>query len=478
MDSPVKKRLFLSFLSSTTARLASTVIQFVQVPVFLHFWSVPLYGEWLIVSSIPTYLAFSNSGFGTVAGNKMTMLVAGGDRPEALRVFQSTWWLIAAICSTVIVLFSGALYFLPAARLLKITHISGADTKWIIFFLGVSVLLGQLEQLLQSAYRSIGRYPFGTFVKSAMSLSAYSCTLVWVALGHGARSTALVYACASIACTIFLAFLVRHDIPWIEFGWRHASFAEVRSLTRPALAFMGFPIGNALNMQGTLLAVSYALGPVSVVIFSTARTVSRGALQMVQMVNSTFEPELTLAFGARNIALTRSLHRRACQLALIIAVVIVAAVMTVGPYFLNHWTGGRVPPSRGLLSILLLVVVVYALWSTSSTLMTATNQHQKMAVIYLIATSLTCPACFFFARWQDLYGAAAALLISELVMNLYVLPASLRIAQDTFPDFMHSLLHYPPSLKPAALLAHLRPPIQPPPQPEPDEEPILDEPFV
>jgi O-antigen/teichoic acid export membrane protein len=177
---------------------------------------------------------------------------------------------------------------------------------------------------------------------------------------------------------------------------------------------------------------------------------------MVQMVNSTFEPELTLSFGAGKIDLTRTLHRRACQLALLVAVVVVAGVMTAGPYFLHHWTGGHVPPSRGLLSILLLVVVVYSLWSTSSTLMTSTNQHQRMAAIYLAATSLTCVACFYFARWEGLYGAAAALLISELAMNLYVLPASLRIAHDTFPAFMASLVHYPPSLRPGVLLARLR----------------------
>ena len=41
-------------------------------------------------------------------------------------------------------------------------------------------------------------------------------------------------------------------------------------------------------------------------------------------------------------------------------------------------------------------------------------------------------------------------------MNLYVLPASLRIAHDTFPAFMASLLHYPLSLKPGVLLAQLR----------------------
>jgi O-antigen/teichoic acid export membrane protein len=206
------------------------------------------------------------------------------------------------------------------------------------------------------------------------------------------------------------------------------------------------------------LALNYAVGPLAVVVFTTARTVSRGALQMVQMVNSTFEPEMTLAFGAKKIELTRSLHRRACQLALIVAVVVVAGVMTVGPYFLHHWTGGHVPPSRGLLAILLLVVVVFALWSTSATLMTATNQHQRLAVVYLSATLVTCVMCFFLAMWKGLYGAAGALLISELAMNFYVLPASLRIAHDTFPAFMASMLHYPPSLRPAALLARLRQP--------------------
>ena len=476
MDSGTKKRLVLSFLSNTVSRLSQTLIQFIQVPVFLHFWSVPLYGEWLVLNSIPTYLSFSNSGFGNVAGNEMTMLESGGDRAGALRVFQSCWWLIVVICSTTTLLLCTALYFLPAARMLKISHISETDTKWIIFYLAISILLAQLEQLLQSAYRSIGRYPYGAFVKSAMALIAFSCTLLSVAIGHGARTTALVYAGASIAGTIFLSILVKRDIPWIEFGFRHASIAEVRRLARPAIAFMGFPIGNALNMQGTLLAVTYALGPVSVVIFSTARTVSRGALQMVQMINSTFEAELTISYGAKKFDTTRTLHRRACQLALILALVIITGVMTVGPYFLSHWTGGHVPPSRGLLSILLLVVLVYALWSTSATLLTSTNQHQKMAMVYLAATSLTCVGCYFLALWKGLYGAAAALLISEIVMNMYVLPASLRLARDTFPAFLASMFTFPPSLKPAALITRLRSPKLPP-EPNPDD-PGLEDPMI
>jgi O-antigen/teichoic acid export membrane protein len=456
MDVSTKRRLMLGFLTNWVGKLSSTIVQFIQIPVFLHFWSVPLYGEWMIVNSIPAYLSFSNAGFGSVAGNEMTMMVARDDRESALRVFQSCWWLIAIICTATIVLLSGTLYYLPAARLLKLSALGESDTKWIIFYLGVSVLLGQLEQLLQSAYRCIGRYSYGTLLKNIFSLVAFGAMIASVALGMGPRMAALIFASINIAVTVIFCILVRRDIPWIEYGWQHASFNEIRKLARPAIAFMGFPLGNALSLQGSLLAVGYALGPTQVVIFSTARTVSRVALQMVQMVNTTFEPEMSIAYGAGNYPLTRTLLRRACQLALLVAVVIVLVMLTFGPWFLTHWTSGHVPPSRNLLSILLLVVVLYALWSTSATLMTSTNQHQRLATVYICGTSLTCVLCYLLARPYGLYGAATSLLISEGVMNLYVVPACLRIAHDTMPAFLASLLHYPPSLRPAALLARIR----------------------
>jgi O-antigen/teichoic acid export membrane protein len=458
MDTSTKRRLFLGFVSSWVSKVASTIVQLVQVPVFLHFWSVPLYGEWIMVTAIPSYLSFSSIGFGNVAGNEMTMMTARDDRDGALRVFQSCWWLITAICSAGILIFGVALYFFPVSEYLKLHQMGPTDSKWVIFYLGCSVLLGQLETLLQSAYRCVGRYPYGSFIKSMFSLVAFAVMLVPVCLGGGARATALAFALANAFFTLVLCVMVRRDIPWIRYGWSHASIAEVRRLSGPAFAFMAFPIGNAFNLQGTILAVGYALGPVAVVVFGTARTVSRVALQMVQMVNGTFWPEMSAAFGANDIPLLRSLHRRACQMALLTALLVIISMMGFGPWFLHHWTGGHVPPSRSLLSILLLVVVFYSLWATSSTLVAAINKHQKLAAWYLAGTSITVVLTYLFARRYGLYGAAASLLVSELIMNLYVLPESLRLSHDTLPAFLSSLLHYPRSLRPTALMARLRRP--------------------
>jgi O-antigen/teichoic acid export membrane protein len=434
------------------AKLANTVIQLVQVPIFFHFWATAVYGDWLIVNS---YLAFSSIGFGNVASNEMTMLASAGDRDGALRVFQSCWWLIALVCGAIGLLLAPILYFVPVGRLLPIHAISQSDAKWIIFYLGISVLLGQLEQLMGAAYTCVARYPYGSFLKSVISLAAFVATMIPVVLGYGPRTAALVFAVANGLGTLTLGLFVRKDIPWIRYGWRHAQFSEIRRLTPLAFAFMAFPIGNALNLQGTLMAVGYALGPIDVAIFASARTVSRVALQMVQMVNNTFWPELSLAYGAGNMELVRTLHRRACQMAMLLAIFIVLCMLSFGPWFLTHWTGGHVPPSRPLLAILLFVVIVYSLWSTSSTLATATNKHQRLAVWYMAATGVTVVCTYLLARAYGLYGAAASLILSEVIMNMYVLPASLRIANDTFPGFLAAMVHYPPSLRPGALLARL-----------------------
>jgi O-antigen/teichoic acid export membrane protein len=417
MDERIRKRLMLGFSSALVGKAAGTLMQVVQVPVLFHFWGRTLFGVWVILTAFPTYLAFQNTGFGSVAGNEMTMLMARGERDAALRVFQSCWWLISLMMGVTGALLCVALYFLPMAKLLHLPEISEHDASWSLFWLGTALLLQQLEQLLQASYRCIARYSYGSFLKSGLSVVAFSVQLAPVIMGYGIRTTAMVFALANIGVTLVLCVMVKRDIPWISYGWSHASFAEIKRLMRPALAFMGFPVSNALNLQGSQLAVNYAMGADAVAVFSTARTVSRLALQVVEMVKNTVWPELSIAFGSGNMELVRSLHRRACQVALFISLGVVAVVAALGPTLLHKWTLGKVPSSPELVGLLL---------------------------------------TYFAARRFGLYGAAGSLLLSEMIMDAYVLPSSLRISHDTWRGFLGALLHYPQALKPAALWQRMK----------------------
>ncbi len=456
MDDRTKRRLMVGFATTLVSKAAATVIQLIQVPVLMHFWGRPMFGAWGILTATPTYLSFSNAGFGSVAGNKMTMLMARGEQAEALSVFQSCWWLISTVIGATLAVLCAVLYYVPVARLLNLDLLSERDVKWVLFWLGLAVLFGQLEQLLQSAYRCILRYSYGNFAKSCLTLAAFAAMLVPIIEGYGLRTTAKVFALANLAGTLILCLMVKHDIPWISYGWSHTSFQEIRRLTRPALAFVGFPLGNTLNIQGSQLAVNYALGSDMVAVWITARTVSRLALQVVEMVKNTVWPELSIAFGAGNMELVRTLHRRAVQIAFAVSLSVIVLVALFGPTFLHRWTLGKVPSSPGLIGLLLVVVACYSLWSASSTLVAAINLHERLARVYIFATGITLVLTYFAARRYGLWGAAASLLLSEIIMDLYVLPASLKIAHDTWSEFLKAMLHYPVSLRPRDLAARLR----------------------
>ena len=89
-------------------------------------------------------------------------------------------------------------------------------------------------------------------------------------------------------------------------------------------------------------------------------------------------------------------------------------------------------------------------------MLTATNRHQRVAGVFLAATSLTVAVTWAMAFRFGLFGAAWSLLLSELLMSVYVLPATLRLAQDNLPSFLRSLLDLPAPLRPATLIRRVR----------------------
>ena len=136
----LKRRLIAGFGANTFSRLSTTLTQIFSVPVFLSHWGVHLYGEWILLNTIPSYLGLSDVGFGSVAGNEMTMLAAAQDFEQALVVFQSVWVLTTVITSLLGVLLLATVWLLPLGAWLHMHAISGADARLIVLLLGLAVL--------------------------------------------------------------------------------------------------------------------------------------------------------------------------------------------------------------------------------------------------------------------------------------------------------------------------------------------------
>lgn len=444
----VRRRLIAGFGANTYGRVIATIVQIISVPVFLTHWGTSLYGEWILLNAIPSYFQMSDIGFGTVAGNEMTMLVAADRQQEAIEVFQSVWVLITGISLLFVALLLGVIWFLPVERWFHLHVLSINDARYIVILLSLSVLLSMQEALFQAAFRCVGKYAFGTLIKSTIMLASFFAIMIVVLMRQSAGVAAFVVMLVNWSGTFLMWILLRRSIPWIRFGTKHASYATVKRLASPALSFICFPLGTALSLQGTLMVIGHLLGPIAVVTFNTARTISRSGYQVMQLINNSVWPEMSVAFGRDDISLARRLHRRSCQLSTALCAITILFAALFGDRIWRTWTYGKLQTDAILLDTLLIQMLVASLWFTSAVVPNSVNKHQGVAKMILGSTllSLVLTAILIRIPGLQLRGAAISLVIGDGLMSLYVLKRSLMLVNDTLPDFLRSMLKIP-SLK-------------------------------
>ena len=89
------------------------------------------------------------------------------------------------------------------------------------------------------------------------------------------------------------------------------------------------------------------------------------------------------------------------------------------------------------------MILANSIWYTSSVVPMASNQHEKIAVSYLIGTSLSLGIAWALMKPFGMAGAATALLFIDCSMVWLVLRVALRQLSDTPRAFAGSMLSIP-----------------------------------
>lgn len=437
--SSIRQRLIHGFSANGFGQLVNIVVQLCSVPIYIRFWGLDLYGEWLLLSTIPAYLALTDMGFSSVTGNQMTMLVAAGDRRSALESFQSAWVFVSLMCLAVMGIVVLMTVF-PIDDWLNLTEISDFQLDSVLTFLGLAVVLNLQTGLLSAGFRATGHYARGIWLSNFIWLSEFIALISGLALGAGPIAIAGLMVSVRALGYLLERWQLRRVATWVVVGWKHAKRTNVVEMSRPAVAFMGFPTGNAIKSQGMLTVVGLSLGPDMVVPFNTMRTLVNSAHQAMGIVNSAVWPEMSRAFGAGNTGLARNLHRMACKASFWLAVLVIIFLMFLGEDILRIWTLGKVKLEPGFFYLMLLVMIVNSLWFTSSIVMASINRHETMAVIYLSACLTSVLLAYGLIYFFELRAIPIALLIIDIVMAVYVLQKSLNLVEDNPLEFMTSMI--------------------------------------
>ena len=420
-------------LKGTGAQLYSQGIQIfirlAEVPLLLSFWGSQLYGEWLMLSAIPAYLAIGDGGFTGVACREMTMKNSSGDRLGAIVVFQSTWLLLIFISIVVVLMVYGFTEIVPLKKWLGFSTINAVNTQLVLLMLVIHVIVCFQGGLLQSGFWVSGKYPIGIIFSASTQLIEFLFFSLAVILGGGPVQAAAAYLGGRVLGTGLVWIGHNRVSSWLRYGLTNVSLSEIRRIMAPAFASLAFALGFCLNIQGTRLIVGLALGPSAVAVFTPLRTISRLAMQPRVIINQLVQPELASAFGAEDSLLFQRLFVRSCQFALWGSFIAIIAVGTCTNWVFPLWTNSMIVMQWPVYVILLAGVLANSAWYTALMVPYATNQHGRLAVYYcIIYGGFANGLGYLAATLLGLSGVALALLFSEAILAIIVIRESLQLS--------------------------------------------------
>lgn len=438
----VRHRIISGIKANLLGQGSTIFIQIVSVPLLISYWTVEIYGVWVTLNAIPSYFAISDLGFGSAAANSMTMELAKGNKNKVVEIFQTVW---CFACIVSILVLSAAIYIVFNIHIQgwlnitqKIDNIDGIILVLIIYSL--SVLQGNV---IQAGFKCNGYYPLGVNILNIVRLTEWCAVLLIIPLGADIFKTAMVMTVVRIAGVIFLYDRLQKINPWLPIGFSNFNSNILKKLAFPAITFLGLPLGNAINNQGVLLVIANHIGPTAVASFSALRTLCRLSFSSMNVIRFSAWPEISKAYGSGNLELARLLHRRCCQLSFWIVLSIVIILSFVGQPLFIFWTKGNLEFQADVFYIMLTLMITNTLWFSSSVVHTATNQHQRMTLIYVFLVSLSVMITSFFISDYGLISAAISLLFIDLIMVLYVFYGSVKILDETINALVRYIFSIP-----------------------------------
>ncbi|MBH1986176.1 MAG: hypothetical protein I8H76_02485 [Burkholderiales bacterium] len=396
------------------------VIQIFSLPLFLKQWDTATYGTWLLLSAMPSYLAMTDLGMVATAGNRMTMALGHGDRVEANRLFHSAFMFVLAMTGGAVLL------SVPLALFAPVDSLQSADQRMAICLLILGVLVAQFGGLSDAIFRATGRFAQAVMLGNVLRLLEWGGMMAGLYLAGTFTAVALGGLLVRVACTAVLVGVSAQGSHGLTWHWRHASMDEIKSLFKPALSFMVFPLSSALSLQGITLLVGHFFGPAVVAIFNSYRTIARVAVQATSILSNAVWGEFSFLFGKGGTEAVRPIYRRSLMLGAAGSAALSLILYFAAPLLLELWSHGQIPFQAWPMLILLGYAAIAGTWHVPRVLLLSTNQHIGLAQWSLVGAVVAMGAAYLLQGPMGIEGVCLAMLASELLMAV----VCLKLARD------------------------------------------------
>lgn len=423
-------RVIQSLSANALDQAITICVQLAGIPILLHAWGTGKYGEWLILASFPAYFSFASLGLSQSASNEMTAKAARRDFSGTASLYGALRRFIWIVVGLALLLVAALSLWAPPSSWLPIRHLDARSSTFIFAALCAEAVLSQPNGVTNAGLRASGREALHVTVTALVRLLQYLALWTTAIMGFEPVWSAVAFLLIRFTGTLGLSAYLHTSQPWLVGANAPARFGHLRTLLLPALANLSFPLALTTSVQGFVMAIGAALGPVAVVTFTTTRTLTRLVFQAVAAVSNAVEPELARAHGTEDTQVSKLLFTTAFSFAFWLGVSAGLVLLVIGPTILHIWTHGVQQVQYGTLALLIAAATCSAFWYVGFAVLKSRNLHLPASIAFLACSALSVGLGYAaLSQGAELWVCAAAILACDIFISVLVLSTLSRLVR-------------------------------------------------
>ncbi|HYB91452.1 MAG TPA: oligosaccharide flippase family protein [Candidatus Binataceae bacterium] len=390
----------------------------VLIPLFVRLLGHELYGQWLIILSIASYLGLANLGSWQAIGNRIAESVAQRRHDRVATIVSTGFFAYTAIIAA---LMTGVLALTPVAWRHFLPHSSAQAVIAFAVFISLSaaafpfnaysiMLRGfervDLEQTILFGANLARVLLIGAALLAGLKLAA-------IALIQGAAL--LAAGAASYVAAVRLTPAARPRLSQF-------SRAMLGELVRPSIGFFGLTVASTLAFGIDNLVIGYWIGAAGVTRYAVPFRLAMAACAAFSIGLSSLWPTVTAYYARQQHDVLRAAFIAVMRVALLFAGAAAILLWLAGPAFIRSWAGEGVFPGRVVFGLQILLMMIQVLVTPADAVLMATTRHYLYAVVAAFEGLLNLALSVWWVRYWGLSGVIGGTVAARLMTNGWYLP--------------------------------------------------------
>lgn len=420
------RRLLHAMCSGAAARVITSSVTLISLPLVVRFLGPERYGVWATVTTTAVWINLLDLGVANTLTNHISESYARGDKNAAARWFTNA--LLLTTGAALIAALAGVAVFSRVNWVALFNVSSAVSRREVEATVGVAVglvLLGipcNLAGKLLAGYQELHRYNYAMCAGALASLAG-------LAIGVALRVSMPALFVMSLGCMTYasaaaLLMVIRRKA-WLIPRASLVSLDCIKELLNSGSSFLLIQIAAIVVFSSDNLVVSHYLGAAEVTPYSVTWRLAACAALLQSLLFPALWPAYSEAYAKGEYQWIRRTFSLSLRTIMALNSICALAMVVLGRSAIRVWAGASAVPTQSLIWAMAAWIVLGGFMTMESCLLAALNRTRAQAVLSIVAAVANIALSILLVRRVGAVGVIGGTILSYAIV--LVVPQTLIV---------------------------------------------------